>query len=185
MQRFERAENPRRKRRSGRRSRGRRRNPGRTSRFSARGVFSHLKSGFTMGAVKEALPLAGGALLNYYAAEKLGEHVPQVASGLPGYAAGVALAGLSSLVPKYGPKLFVGGMVYQSLKAINEYVMPGVLKLGDLIEGGASGGSLVTPQMPRMNRMGDLIAPRQLGESVEVDTPIGEVGELVGMGGMY
>jgi hypothetical protein len=138
-----------------------------------------------MHSIKAALPLAGGALLNYYAQEKLGEHVPQVAHGLPSYASGIALAGLSSMVPKVGPQLFVGGMVYQSLKAINEYVMPGVLKLGDLIEGGASGGSLHPMQMARMNRMGDLIpAGRMLGESVEVDTPIGEVGELVGSTGM-
>lgn len=120
-----------------------------------------------MHAIKEALPLAGGALLNYYGSNKLAAMIPQVASGLPSYAAGIALAGLSSMVPKVGPKLFVGGMTYQALRAINQYVMPGALRIGEYIEGIGNTGDLVSAGM--------LPGPG-MSEFMEDNTPVGSVG---------
>jgi len=176
MERLDFEENPRRRRRSRRhrssnrhrRGRGRRRNPSYArSRFSGRGIVGHLRSGFSMHAIKEALPLAGGALLNYYGSNKLAGMIPQVASGLPSYAAGIALAGLSSMIPKVGPKLFVGGMTYQALRAINQYVMPGALRIGEYIEGMSGVGDLIHPNM---------LPSGQMGEYMEDSTPVGTVG---------
>jgi hypothetical protein len=166
MERIEWSENPRRRRSRRRRSRGRRRNP---SYASSRGVVRHLTSGFSVHEFKKALPLAGGALLNYYASNKVSAMLPMVASGLPSYAAGIALAGLSSLVPKVGPQLFLGGMTYQALRVINQYVMPGALRIGEYLESSHMGNydGLVTP--------GQLQA--QLGEYMEDNTPVGVAGE--------
>ena len=74
-------------------------------------VLKSATAGFRPAAIKQALPLAVGALVNTYL-------TPYIASKLPGNLntgwkrplLGLGVAGLSLMVPRYGQSLFVGGV---------------------------------------------------------------------------
>lgn len=119
--------NPRRRRRKSSKRRSRRRNPS----MSLRRPLGALTSGFKTKSVGEALPIAGGILANFLAQSFVSSRFPSVSSGIASYGVGIALAGVSGLVPKYGPKLFVGGMAFQVLRVINSF-LPDKVRLGDL-----------------------------------------------------
>ena len=118
------APNPKRRRKSSRR---RRRNPS----MSLSRPLGALTSGFKPKSVTDVLPIAGGAILNFWASGFIGSKFPVVGSGIASYGVGIALAGLSGLVPKVGPKLFLGGMTFQALRVINQF-LPGNVRLSGL-----------------------------------------------------
>lgn len=158
--------NPRRRRRKARshnrrgKRRGRRSNPG----MSFRRPLGALTSGFKPSNLMDALPIAGGALLNFWAQGLVGSRVPMLGGGgVVSYITGLGLAGGSLLIPKVGPKMFLGGVTFQLLRGINQYLMPGALKLGELISGynfdGDDGLGELVQNLPMsgMRGMGDLV----------------------------
>jgi hypothetical protein len=118
--------NPRRRSRKSRSRRRRSKNPS----MSLRRPLGALTSGFKPKSMGEAVPLAGGVLLNFLASSFVSSKFSMVSKGIPSYIAGIGLAGLSGLVPKYGPKLFAGGLTFQILRAINS-VLPDKVRLGE------------------------------------------------------
>lgn len=133
--------NPRRRRRSHKRRNPSFRAPRRSTRrqkrrntfyglgFNPGGVVEGAKKGFSVGAVKHAIPLAVGVLANRYAQDKiagmLDEHGVLSGGWDEGYknaVVGTASAGLLGLVPKYGSALFVGGLMQTTIKFAVPYL---------------------------------------------------------------
>jgi hypothetical protein len=129
--------NPRRSRRRNRKSRsyhaprksyrrrGRRSNP-----FTAFNPMRSLGSagkGFSVSAIKEAVPLAVGAMSNVWLQEKAAGMIgPRIGmdlhSGYKNILTGTLTAGALSLVPKYGSRLFAGAMMQVAVKALLPYI---------------------------------------------------------------
>lgn len=143
--------------------RSRRRNPG-----SLAHPLGAIKSKFSVGALKEALPVAGGIALNAWASGMLAPRLPAILStGIGSYATGLALAGASGLIPKYGSRLAAGGVVFQVLRALNQYVVPGAVRIGEYLAGDGDdiGGELGLGELmqPAQLGMGELLDPAAFG----------------------
>lgn len=130
------ASNPKRRRKSSRR---RRRNPS----MSLKRPLGALTSGFKPKSALDVLPIAGGAIANFWASGMVGSYIlpkidNQMLKTVASYGIGIGLAGLSTLVPKYGAKLFMGGMVFQTLRVINSF-LPGDVRLSGYMDGDGDG----------------------------------------------
>lgn len=163
--------NPR-KRRKSRGRRSRRRNPS----MSLRRPLGALTSGFKSDAVMGAVPIAGGIALNFLASGLVAKQFPAVSSGIPSYGVGIALAGLSGLVPKVGGKLFVGGLAFQILRLINQF-MPGAARLSgndaDIDGDDLNLGELIGPNSLRGLGLSELIETNDLASTgVQFDTVV-------------
>ena len=134
-----------------RKGRHRRRNPG-----SLAHPIGALKSKLNVGSLKEALPVAGGIALNAYASGIVAPRLPAFLAVGPGsYVTGLVLAGAAGLIPKYGSRLAAGGVVFQVLRALNQFVIPGAVRIGEYLSGD---DDEFDPGM-----MGELVDPAQLG----------------------
>lgn len=123
--------NPRhRKARSRRRGRRRGRNPG----LSLSRPLGSLTAGFKPAALRDALPVALGAIGNFMLRRQVAKMFPVTAVGWPSYVAGLSGAGLMLMVPKHGAKLFMGAVTEELLRAINQYIMPGAIALAGLAD---------------------------------------------------
>lgn len=107
------------------------RNPG--GAMTLRRPMQAIAAGFKPASIVEILPMAAGAFLNYGARTAIGRKFPVTATGIPSYAVGLGGAGLMLLIPKYGPKLFAGAIVEEILRAVTQYVAPGVRMLGEYL----------------------------------------------------
>ena len=136
-------------------SRRRHRNPA----FAMRGMTGRLTSGFKPAVLIDAGLIGAGAFGNAYIRSTIGTFIPQVKSGIPSYLAGLATSGLLLFVPKFGQKLFIGGVFGEVYRAAREFI-PQVKQLGDYLDTGA--------------RIGDYLEQGQLSQYEDDDESLSE-----------
>jgi hypothetical protein len=148
--------NRRRSRKSNRRSSRRHRNP---AIALGRGAIGRLTTGFKPSVLIDAGLIGAGAFGNAYIRSTIGTFIPQVTSGIPSYLAGLATSGLLLFVPKFGQKLFIGGVFGEVYRAAREFI-PQVKQLGDYLDTGA--------------RIGDYLEQGQLSQYADDDESLSE-----------
>lgn len=98
-----------------------------TAWFKNPGFFKSMTSGYRPSSIGAAIPVAVGILLNDKVTDYIGGKTGWD-SGLKGAAVGVGSAGMALLIPKYGPKLFLGGlarvMIELMLPFVEKWVTP-------------------------------------------------------------
>lgn len=113
-----------------RRKSHKRRNPG----VTLRRPLGALTAGFKPSALKDAAPIAFGALGNFLLRRKISSMLPVGWSGgIASYGVGLATAGAMLFVPRYGSRLFLGAVTEEALRAINQYIMKGGLNLNGML----------------------------------------------------
>jgi hypothetical protein len=109
--------------------------------------------------------VGAGVFANYQIRNKVAPMIlPATANKAWSYAVGVGSALALGFVPKVGPKLMVGGLLLETVRAVNEYVMPAQYKIpmGEYLDSNIPMGDyLNTQDMPR------------LGDYLNTDTKMG------------
>lgn len=98
------------------------------------------------------LPTAVGALANVWIRQRLQTMLNVVPGSIQSYGLGIVSGALLTFVPRYGNDLAAGAMTGEVLRAINQYVKPGLQLMG-------MGGDEDYPYSDGMDGLDEMITP--------------------------
>jgi hypothetical protein len=101
--------------------------------------------------------IGAGVYANYQARQFI---TKQVMAGTPStdpksYLVGIGAAVAAGFIPKVGPKLMIGGLLMETVRALNQYVIPAAYKvqIGEFFEAGQHVGYLDTESINNTQRI--------------------------------
>lgn len=147
------------------RKRYKKRNPTLSLRRPLGAVTAGFKPATLIGAAPVALGIVSGMLVR----KQIARFFAPAGSGMLSYVAGLAGAGLLSMVPRFGPKLFAGAVLGEVLRFGNSvlpsaYQIPGLNGMSDYLMGDYMEG-----MGDYLSGIGDYIGEEPTGPMPEVD----------------
>lgn len=144
--------------------------------LSLRRPLGAVTAGFKPGTLIGAAPVALGVVAGMLVRKQIAKFFAPAGSGMLSYVAGLAGAGLLSMVPRFGPKLFGGAVLGEVLRFGNSvlpsaYQIPGLSGMGDYMMGDYMQG-----MGDYMQGIGDYIGEGTTGAAPEVNSDPFDVG---------